>query len=93
MINSKSNLNITRELEWFNKKGSTYLVDNESIDHLETPLLINLLALVVGNDKDLILGAYPVLDEYVYKLQPYLKHKINTEKYDYFIATYARDSR
>jgi len=38
----------------------------------------------------MVVGDYLIRDEDVLKVQPFIQHKIDTTKYDYFIATFAR---
>ena len=77
MSNYQPDPNKVRELAWFDKKGSEYIVGSEPIDMFSGTFLSNLLA--IGDD-----------DEQVLKLQMYVKHRINTKKYNYYTVTYAR---
>ncbi|MDP3935525.1 MAG: hypothetical protein Q8Q56_00820 [Alphaproteobacteria bacterium] len=80
---------ITRELQWFNKKGCEYIVGRETIDALSPKFLRNLLLIGDDDDPELIY-AYLISDNEVHKLQEYIQHQIDTKKYDYYTATYSR---
>ncbi|MDP3935527.1 MAG: hypothetical protein Q8Q56_00830 [Alphaproteobacteria bacterium] len=88
MSNYKPDIKCTRRLEWCKKKGPDRLEGKETIDHLSPELLINLLSLDTGNDPDLLYD-YRVPYDKAYKLQPYVQHLINAEKYEYYIGVYA----
>ena len=89
MSNYQPDPNKVRELAWFDKKGSEYIVGSEPIDMFSGTFLSNLLAIGDDDDPELF-GHYSIPDEQVLKLQMYVKHRINTKKYNYYTVTYAR---
>jgi hypothetical protein len=83
-------LDYTRELKWFEKVGDQYLVDMENITYLPVKKLEDMLG--IGDDCDPNLyGCYDVPEEHIHKLQSYIKHPIDTEKYDYQIGCHSKD--
>ncbi len=69
------------------KTGKIRHPNTEIVDHLNIDFLKKLLSLKNDLDPN-FLGCYRLEDDCVYKLQPYIQHKIDTKRYDYFIATY-----
>lgn len=80
---------LRRVVIWFNKMGDDFAVDKEDITCLAPSFLIKLLNIDVGDDDEMVVGDYLISDEDVLKLQPYMQHKIDTKRYEYFIGTYA----
>jgi len=82
--------NYIRELEWYQKIGDTSLVGEEDITHITADFLRSELCIGDEDDQDLILG-YNAPEEHIHKLQRYIKHRIDTKRYDYQIGCYAKD--
>ena len=83
-------LDYVRKLQWFNEEISEYYISEEDITYLSADQLKDMLKIGDQSDPEL-LGGYNVPKKHIYKLQQYLKHQIDTEKYDYQIGCYAKD--
>jgi hypothetical protein len=81
-----------RELYWFNEKISENYIGEEEISSLEVDFLKGALHIEEDEeDPELLYGVYDVSKEHIHKLQPYIKHPIDTEKYDYQIGCHSKD--
>ena len=85
------NTTLVRYIEWYKKEGNTSIVGSEDITHIEVEFFKNDLHIVGDdNDPDLLYAVYDVPEEHAQKLQPFVQHKIDLEKYDYFIGCYTK---
>lgn len=93
--------NTVHKLEWFQKTGEGYIVDTEELVNLDIFKLREIFGVTDSFDKDpsepydeaynpYMIAGYLVNEEYAKSLQPYVNHKIDLDKYDYFIDAYAR---
>lgn len=83
-------LDYVRKIHWFNEDISEYYIGEEDITYLSAEQLKNMLGVGDEDDPELVFG-YNVPEELIHKLQPYIKHQIDTEKYDYQIGCYSKD--
>lgn len=104
--NPESEKNRKRCLEWFSKK-TEYLVGEEEFKEIDLMGLRRIFGITdsfvlpegmtaleydaAGYDPYMIYG-YNVDEEKAKALQPYVKHKIRLDKYDYQIGTTSRSS-
>lgn len=76
---------IRRHISWYEKKGDDFIDDEDMVN-------INLNALQklfnVGNENPMY-DCWEIKEKHVKALQKHINHKINIEKYDYFVEATA----
>jgi hypothetical protein len=82
-------VDVVREIEWFYKRGDDKLVGSEELN-INVSVLKSKLDIGDDNDPNLY-GHYLIPEVSVNRIQPFLKHKIDTARYDYYIITYAQN--
>ena len=92
--------NTLRELEWFTKKRGKLAGEEEltTITIFQLREIFNITQPFYKSPEEpydesynpYMIAGYEIKEEHAKALQPYVKHKIRLDKYNYYVAAYAR---
>jgi hypothetical protein len=82
-------MKFNREIKWFYKNSEDdSLQGNESIKEVPSDVLNIIIKNTTDEDDPDMVCLYQLTSSLVEMIKPFVKHKIDLEKYDYFIFCY-----
>ncbi|NQY42018.1 MAG: hypothetical protein HRT87_01570 [Legionellales bacterium] len=90
MTDSKKEL--SRELTWFHKEGEDeFVVGRESLENVPVEILAKIIESITDEDDPDMYFVYSADHNYLKQIQPFIKHKIDLDKYEYDIFSYKKE--
>lgn len=82
-------MKFNREIKWFYKNSEDdSLQGNELIKKVPSDLLDTIIKNTTDEDDPDMVCVYQLSSEFVEMIKPFVKHKVDMKKYDYYIYCY-----